>query len=357
MNHPAAINMTPHGTTIKDIKYHVDRLGVINLAIEIDPPIAVALKDDKDQILKYSIINIGSNIEPGYDQIGIGSVVNIIRIPTYTPDVEDVKCDNGECNIISTYLVDRTLVELKDNSHREETGPRLMIEKCPACGHHLNNYNGQLICNTIECPAQILERCTRFIRLCKMHLHGIYYMMLCLCISRGYIKNPADIFFLTDEQLKSVLMNTDKLERKYIEMFKRMVDDVIGKVTMTQLLLGLNVISTSEDPQIVRNFVSYQNEGHQKSGLVFDIPALIKLVDHTVKKFALIYNQDDIDSQKLSVNDQLMKLSDKDKKELEELYGNMNTFNIASLIDYVLNKSNREVLQHLHDIHLLNLAH
>ncbi len=82
--------------------------------------------------------------------------------------------------------------------------PWKMPKKCPACGSELVRAAGESATrclNTFGCPAQKREGIFHFASRGGMDIEGLGYMTIMALIDKGYVKDVADIYFLTPERL------------------------------------------------------------------------------------------------------------------------------------------------------------
>jgi DNA ligase (NAD+) len=88
----------------------------------------------------------------------------------------------------------------------ERTGaehPFVMPETCPECGSHVVRMEGEAAhrCIGIACPAQIREHIAHFASRGALDIEGLGDKMVSQLVTSGLTRDPADIFFLTREQL------------------------------------------------------------------------------------------------------------------------------------------------------------
>src|SRR5439155_26550179 len=91
----------------------------------------------------------------------------------------------------------RVLTEKRSPSSR----PWHMPKKCPECGTELVWEPGEAATRCINptCPAQVLEHFRHFVG--SLDIEGLGYATLQQLIDRKLVKDPADLYHLTKEQL------------------------------------------------------------------------------------------------------------------------------------------------------------
>jgi len=94
----------------------------------------------------------------------------------------------------------RVLTEKRSTSSR----PWHMPKKCPECGTELVREPGEAATRCINptCPAQVLEHFRHFVG--SLDIEGLGYATLQQLIDRKLVKDPADLYHLTKDQLLSL---------------------------------------------------------------------------------------------------------------------------------------------------------
>ncbi|MHB9097922.1 MAG: NAD-dependent DNA ligase LigA [Syntrophales bacterium] len=90
--------------------------------------------------------------------------------------------------------------------------PFTMPELCPECGSHVVRLEGEVAhrCIGMACPAQIRERIAHFASRGALDIEGLGEKMVTNLVESRLISDPADLFFLTKEQLLSLERMADK---------------------------------------------------------------------------------------------------------------------------------------------------
>tara|TARA_R110000737_G_scaffold333222_1_gene350714 strand:- start:3603 stop:5657 length:2055 start_codon:yes stop_codon:yes gene_type:complete len=112
------------------------------------------------------------------------------------------------------------------------------LDKCPECGTPLVRTEGEAVhyCpNTDGCPPQIQGRIEHFIQRNAMNIESMGPETIAGLLSHGLIKDPADIYFLTFEQLNGLEFSSysekkgDTVTRSLREKSARNIIDAIEK--------------------------------------------------------------------------------------------------------------------------------
>jgi DNA ligase (NAD+) len=95
------------------------------------------------------------------------------------------------------------VVEVVQTARTGAEKPFIMPETCPECGSRVVRMEDEVAhrCIGIACPAQIRERIAHFASRGALDIEGLGDKMVTQLVTNGLIHDPADLFFLTREQL------------------------------------------------------------------------------------------------------------------------------------------------------------
>jgi DNA ligase (NAD+) len=174
-------------TVVEDIKVYVGRTGAITPVAWLTPvqiggvTVGRATLHNEDEVAR-------KDVRPG-DQVIIQRAGDVI------PEVV------------------RVLKEKRPASSR----PWHMPKKCPECGTDLVREPGEAATRCINptCPAQVLEHLRHFVG--SLDIEGLGYATLQQLIGRTLVKDPADLYHLTKEQLLSLDGFADKSAQNLLD--------------------------------------------------------------------------------------------------------------------------------------------
>ena len=112
---------------------------------------------------------------------------------------------------------------------------------CPVCGAKATREEGEsaIYCNGIECPAQLLRGIEHFVSKECMDIDGLGIKIVEQLIEKGLIKNIADIYNLTLEEIASLKKNGKKFAQNLInsieESKKQDLYNVINSLGIRQV--------------------------------------------------------------------------------------------------------------------------
>ena len=174
-------------TVVDDIKVYVGRTGAITPVAWLTPvqiggtTVSRATLHNEDEVAR-------KDVRPG-DHVIIQRAGDVI------PEVV------------------RVLTEKRSASSR----PWHMPKKCPECGTELVREPGEAATRCINptCPAQVLEHFRHFVG--SLDIEGLGYATLQQLIDRKLVKDPADLYHLTKEQLLTLDGFADKSAQNLLD--------------------------------------------------------------------------------------------------------------------------------------------
>ena len=107
-----------------------------------------------------------------------------------------------------------------DFSNRPEgTSPYVLPGKCPVCGADTaRDEDGAFLrCTGAECPAQLSRNIAHFVSRDAMDIEGLGSAIVEALIEKNLLKSPADIYYLTLEELKSLWQKGGKAAQKLLD--------------------------------------------------------------------------------------------------------------------------------------------
>ena len=136
------------------------------------------------------------------------------------------------------YVV-RVLQEL----HTGDEKVFVMPERCPVCGSQVFREEGEAAyrCIGISCPAKLKESLTFFASRGAMDIEGLGEKLVEQLVDRGLVKDLADLYSLTKEQLAGLERMADKSATNLLNGLERSKSS-----TLTRCLTGLGIRHVGE---------------------------------------------------------------------------------------------------------------
>ena len=176
-------------TVLKDIGINVGRTGSLNPYAILEPvfvggvTVSQAALHNEDDIRRKDI--------------RIGDTVYVQRAGDVIPEIVG------------------PVVSKRTGSERVFTMPA----RCPACGAEVIRVEGEAVhrCTNTACPAQALEKIKHFTA--AMRMDGVGEKLCALFFEKGLVKDAADVYYITREQLAGAGADGREERRKGAEVY------------------------------------------------------------------------------------------------------------------------------------------
>ncbi len=113
-----------------------------------------------------------------------------------------------------------------------------MPHKCPVCGADAIRPEGEAVrrCTGIACPAQVHGRIQHFFSRGGVDADGLGPKIILQLLQRGLVKDPADLYFLTKDQLLTLERMGDKLAQNILDAIHQ-----TKRPPLARLIYGLGI--------------------------------------------------------------------------------------------------------------------
>ena len=215
-------------TILKEIICQVGRTGVITPMAILEP-----VKVAGSTISKTTLHNEDFIKEK---DLKIGDTVVIQKAGDVIPEVVEVKKD-------------------------KRTGKEISFEMpkvCPVCGAEAVREEGEaaIRCIGIECPAKLLRNIVHFASREGMNIDGLGYSIIEQLIEKGLIKNIADIYTLTLEEIASLKKNGKKFAQNLLNAIEESKKNDLFKLITA---LGIRHIGTKGAKVLAKSYKTMDN--------------------------------------------------------------------------------------------------
>ncbi len=118
-----------------------------------------------------------------------------------------------------------------------------MPSHCPVCGTEVTKKNGEVVqrCPNPDCPAQTKESLKHFVSKGAMNIDGLGDKIISQMIGKGLIREEADLYRLTYEDL----ITLDKIEEKSANNLLRAIENS-KKTTLAKFIFALGIRHVGE---------------------------------------------------------------------------------------------------------------
>lgn len=175
-------------TVVEDIVVQVGRTGVLTPKAVVRPVRLAGTTVTNATLHNQDFIS--------ERDIRVGDTVHIRKAGEIIPEILDV-----------------------DLSRRPEgTVPYRLPDRCPICGAptQKDEDGAFLRCTGAECPAQLSRNIAHFVSRDAMDIEGLGPSIVDALIGKGFLKSPADIYYLTLEELRSLWQKGDTAAKKLL---------------------------------------------------------------------------------------------------------------------------------------------
>ena len=211
---------------VLDIVVQVGRTGVLTPKVVVEPV----------RLAGTTVTNATLHNQDFIDEkdIRIGDTVVLQKAGEIIPEVVEVLC----------------------GLRPEGTEPYHLPETCPVCGAPVaRDEDGAAIrCTGAECPAQLHRNLTHFASRDAMDIDGMGPAVMSQLIGQGLVKTPADLYFLTQEQLAGL----ERMGKKSAQNAVEAIDKSRGR-GLERLLyaLGIRQVGQKAGKMLAAHFGSF----------------------------------------------------------------------------------------------------
>ncbi len=140
----------------------------------------------------------------------------------------------------------------------ENTVPYVLPCSCPVCGAptQKDEDGAFLRCTGAECPAQLSRNIAHFVSRDAMDIDGLGSAIVDALIEKGYIKSPADIYYLTLEELKSLWQKGSKAAEKLLSAIEASKQQDISRLIYA---LGIRQVGAKTGKVLAAQFGDLDN--------------------------------------------------------------------------------------------------
>ena len=131
--------------------------------------------------------------------------------------------------------------------------PYVLPETCPVCGARVErDPDGAFLrCTGAACPAQLSRHIAHFVSRDAMDIDGLGASIVEQLIEKGYLSNPADLYYLTLEQLKSLWQKGELAAQKLLAAIEQSKQQDLGRLVYA---LGIRQVGAKTAKVLAQTF-------------------------------------------------------------------------------------------------------
>ena len=147
------------------------------------------------------------------------------------------------------------ILEVDLSKRAEGTIPYRLPCNCPVCGAPTaKDEDGAFLrCTGIECPAQLSRNIAHFVSRDAMDIEGLGSSIVEALIEKGLIKSPADIYYLTLDEMKSLWQKGDLAAKKLLAAIEQSKQQDVSRLIYA---LGIRQVGSKTGKVLASHFGS-----------------------------------------------------------------------------------------------------
>jgi DNA ligase (NAD+) len=214
-------------TVVEDIVVQVGRTGVLTPKAVVRPV----------RLAGTTVTNATLHNQDFISQrdIRIGDTVHIRKAGEIIPEILDVDFSARPANTV----------------------PYVLPASCPVCGAPTaQDEDGAFLrCTGVECPAQLSRNIAHFVSRDAMDIEGLGSAIVEQLIERGFVRSPADIYYLTLQQLKSLWQKGELAAKKLLTAIEKSKSQDVSRLIYA---LGIRQVGAKTGKVLASHFGSLE---------------------------------------------------------------------------------------------------
>ncbi|MBQ6431757.1 MAG: NAD-dependent DNA ligase LigA [Oscillospiraceae bacterium] len=212
-------------TVLRDIVVQVGRTGVLTPKAVVDPVRLAGTTVTNATLHNQDFIS--------EKDIRIGDTVRIRKAGEIIPEILEVVLPKRPA----------------------DTVPYRLPAACPVCGAPVerDEDGAAMRCTGIECPAQLTRNIAHFVSRSAMDIEGLGDSIVEQLIANGHISSPADIYYLTLDDLKSLWKSGEKAASKLLDAIEASKQNDLSRLIFA---LGIRQVGEKAAKVLAKTFGS-----------------------------------------------------------------------------------------------------
>ncbi len=147
------------------------------------------------------------------------------------------------------------ILEVDFSKRPADAMPYYLPTCCPVCGASTqkDEEGAFLRCTGAECPAQLSRNIAHFVSRDAMDIEGLGASIVDALIEKGYVKSPADIYYLSEEEMKSLWQKGDIAAKKLLTAIENSKNQDLSRLIYA---LGIRQVGAKTGKVLASHFGS-----------------------------------------------------------------------------------------------------
>ena len=163
------------------------------------------------------------------------------------------------------------ILEVDLSKRPSDSAPYLLPEKCPVCGAKVEKDPDGAFhrCTGAECPAQLSRNIAHFVSRDAMDIEGLGSSIVEALIEKSLIRSPADIYYLTLEDIKSLWKSGSTAAKKLLNAIDASKDQDLSRLIYA---LGIRQVGQKTGKVLASAFGSLDSLMEASEDALTEIP-------------------------------------------------------------------------------------
>ena len=145
------------------------------------------------------------------------------------------------------------ILEVDFSKRPHESTPYYLPQHCPVCGAQVcrDEEGAFLRCTGAECPAQLSRNIAHFVSRDAMDIEGLGSSIVEALLEKGLLRSPADIYYLTLDEMKSLWQKGDVAAKKLLQAIEVSKSQDVSKLIYA---LGIRQVGAKTGKVLASHF-------------------------------------------------------------------------------------------------------
>ena len=163
------------------------------------------------------------------------------------------------------------ILEVDFTKRPDGTDPYVLPSACPVCGARTqkDDDGAFLRCTGAECPAQLSRNIAHFVSRDAMDVDGLGGAIVESLIEKGHLRSPADIYYLTLDDLKGLWQNGEVAAKKLLAAIEESKSRDLAKLIYA---LGIRQVGEKTGKVLASTFGTMDNLMNASAEELMEVP-------------------------------------------------------------------------------------